>query len=464
MKELLQEQLQQAGYKIIPTDVAYIGSLFKCGSRAVIILNIVDLESGFAVMRQELDSLNEDIRKLFISKGYFRIEIRNLLLTMDPEKTEKEWGADDRDWMWDLDEHQMYISQKPGSESIELYQFVKDYLYSIPLSQEEEEPFVIEEISLEDEPAAVDKVAAEETAAEEPTAEQPLEEQPSEQVEENPIKPKRKWNFLKRKKDAEDLSGTDSEMTVIDISEYLHTEDSSEDSDQDEDEYSEDNEFSWKKILYQAERLWDMIPVCTILIAAVNILAFLYMENHGSTLNAGFMADHGGLYAPNVWNKHQWYLLLTSSFLHFGFTHLSNNMLVFAIVGTYLEKTAGKLRFLVIYLLSGLGGSILSLTQSTVMHSNTVTAGASGAIFGVIGALLILVILNRGFASGLTGLRIGVLLFISLYYGFYNVSTDNMSHIGGLVTGCIVYFIFYRIQKRREKNRQLKINEYCLPN
>lgn len=463
MKEFLQEQLQKTKYRIIPTDISCISSLFKCNSRAVVILNIVDLKSSCAVTRKELTSLTEELRQLFLSKGYFKIEIRNLLLTPDPEKTEKEWGADDRDWIWALDEHQMYIGERPGPESITLYSFVKETLYSVPVTPTEPSESV--EVSSQVEPveAFTQTEPSEPIKASTPKEPSAAAKHPAPVM--LPEKPKIAKKRAPKPSDKEELQESyrfRSNTTVIDINDYLYHE---KEAEKEEDSFSEEEEdFGFRDALYIAGRLWDIIPVCTILLVSINIVLFLYLERSGSTLDAGFMAGHGGLYAPYVWNKQQWYLLFTSIFLHFGFTHLSNNMLVFAIVGSYLEKTAGKLRFLGIYLLSGLGGSIFSLIQSTFTHSNIVTAGASGAIFGVIGALLLLVILNRGVARGLTGVRIAILLFISLYYGFANVSTDNMSHIGGLITGCLMYCVYYLIEKRREKRRKLRTEKYCLPN
>lgn len=484
MKEFLQEQLQKTKYRIIPTDISCISSLFKCNSRAVVILNIVDLKSSCAVTRKELTSLTEELRQLFLSKGYFKIEIRNLLLTPDPEKTEKEWGADDRDWIWALDEHQMYIGERPGPESIALYNFVKETLYSVSVTPTEPsepvevfaqvepieaftqtEPSEPIKVSTPKEPSAVAKQPEPAMLAAKPKTANETEKP---EKADSPVKSagtKAAKKSAPKPSDKEELQESyrfRSNTTVIDINDYLYHE---KEAEKEEDSFSEEEEdFGFRDALYIAGRLWDIIPVCTILLVSINIVLFLYLERSGSTLDAGFMAGHGGLYAPYVWNKQQWYLLFTSIFLHFGFTHLSNNMLVFAIVGSYLEKTAGKLRFLGIYLLSGLGGSIFSLIQSTFTHSNIVTAGASGAIFGVIGALLLLVILNRGVARGLTGVRIAILLFISLYYGFANVSTDNMSHIGGLITGCLMYCVYYLIEKRREKRRKLRTEKYCLPN
>ena len=103
-------------------------------------------------------------------------------------------------------------------------------------------------------------------------------------------------------------------------------------------------------------------------------------------------------------------------------------------------------KFLIIYLVSGLGGNLLSLyyDQSLPLGERAVSAGASGAIFGLMGALLYVVIANRGRLGRLSGRGMLFMIALSLYYGLTSTGVDNWAHIGGLVCGFILSVILYR--------------------
>ena len=83
-------------------------------------------------------------------------------------------------------------------------------------------------------------------------------------------------------------------------------------------------------------------------------------------------------------------------FLHFGIYHIANNMLVLFVLGQRLEPVLGKVKFILVYLLGGLGGNIFSLLMETKKAEYAVSAGASGAVFAVMGAMLYVVIRSRG--------------------------------------------------------------------
>ena len=100
--------------------------------------------------------------------------------------------------------------------------------------------------------------------------------------------------------------------------------------------------------------------------------------------------------------------------------------------------------FLLLYLVAGLGGNVLSIWHSIQIGKYSVSAGASGAIFGIIGALLYIVIRNRGRVGTLTSKGMLFMIVISLYYGFTSAGIDNYAHIGGLITGVIMAILIYR--------------------
>ena len=178
--------------------------------------------------------------------------------------------------------------------------------------------------------------------------------------------------------------------------------------------------------------------VCTIGIAVANIIVFLLLSFGGRMEDGMYMLEHGAMYVPFVVEYKEYYRLFTCMFLHFGFSHLMNNMLTLVVIVWNVEMFVGKIRFLVIYFLSGLGGNLLSMAVDIWKQDYSVSAGASGAIFGLTGAMLCLAILNHGRAGNITKQGMIVMIFISLYTGFTSGGVDNFAHIGGLLTGCLV--------------------------
>ena len=131
-----------------------------------------------------------------------------------------------------------------------------------------------------------------------------------------------------------------------------------------------------------------------LIIIGVNIIVFALMEIFGDTDNITFMLKCGAAYTPWILNG-QWYRLFTSMFLHFGVSHLLNNMVLLLFLGDMLEEAAGKWRYLLIYLGGGLAGNIVSLLMDYRTGEMVVSAGASGAVFAVIGGIFVILIKQR---------------------------------------------------------------------
>ena len=183
-------------------------------------------------------------------------------------------------------------------------------------------------------------------------------------------------------------------------------------------------------------------------IIIINVLCFLYLELQGSTENAGFMLAHGAMFAPLVVDHGQYYRLVTSVFMHFGVSHLMNNMLVLFVLGDNLERALGRVKYLIFYLLCGVGANLVSMTVNLMMGSLSVGAGASGAIFGVVGGLVYAVGVNRGRLEDLTSRQLGVMILLTLYHGFTSMNIDNAAHIGGLAAGILLGILLYRKPRR----------------
>lgn len=180
----------------------------------------------------------------------------------------------------------------------------------------------------------------------------------------------------------------------------------------------------------------------------INIAVFLLLSLFGDTEDAVFMMRHGAMYRELITQEQEYYRIITCLFLHFGITHLLNNMVMLGAVGWNLEMEIGKIRFLLIYFGSGILGNILSLWHDIQTDTNVVSAGASGAIFGLMGALLYVVIANRGRLGRLSGRGMLIMVALSLYFGFTSSGVDNLAHVGGLVCGFIMAAVLYR--KKRQ--------------
>lgn len=180
-----------------------------------------------------------------------------------------------------------------------------------------------------------------------------------------------------------------------------------------------------------------------IVIVAVNIVVFVLVELTGSSEDVYHMLDWGAMYAPLI-RSGQYYRLITCMFLHFGFEHLFNNMLLLIFIGDYLERAVGKLRYLLIYLLGGLGGNVISCLVNLKTDSGAVSAGASGAVFAVIGAMLYLVIHSKGRIEDISLQRLLLMAVLSVYVGFSTGGIDNAAHIGGLIWGFLICLLVCR--------------------
>ena len=186
----------------------------------------------------------------------------------------------------------------------------------------------------------------------------------------------------------------------------------------------------------------------TVGLILINIIVFLAVEFSGSSQNTIHMLDCGAAYTPMIIEGGEYYRLFTCMFLHFGIQHLLNNMVMLGALGWQLEPVIGKVKYLLIYFISGLGGSGLSFAWNVMHEEQSVSAGASGAIFGLMGALLYVVIANRGRLGDLSGKGMMLMVLLGLYCGMTSTGVDNLAHIGGLVCGFILALILYRKKKK----------------
>ncbi len=176
----------------------------------------------------------------------------------------------------------------------------------------------------------------------------------------------------------------------------------------------------------------------TATLIVVNISIFFIFAILGKAEDVLFMREYGAMYEPYVMEGHEYYRLLTSIFLHFGIEHLLSNMVMLGALGMNLEPEIGKLRFLLVYFVSGIGGNICSLLLNISFGEVVISAGASGAVFGLTGALLCAVLRNKGRIGRLHKKGVLVLVILSIFLGLSEPGVDNAAHIGGLICGFVL--------------------------
>ena len=186
----------------------------------------------------------------------------------------------------------------------------------------------------------------------------------------------------------------------------------------------------------------------TIFLIILNALVFLVSESAGSSQDVMHMLDLGAAYTPLITENGEVYRLFTSMFLHFGISHLMNNMLVLFVLGSRLERAVGKLRFLAVYLFGGTAANIISMFLELKTGEYSVSAGASGAVFAVMGAMIYIVLRNRGRLEDLTVRQILIMAAFSLYFGFTSTGVDNAAHVGGLLAGLVLAALLYHPRRR----------------
>jgi rhomboid protease GluP len=174
-----------------------------------------------------------------------------------------------------------------------------------------------------------------------------------------------------------------------------------------------------------------------------NIIIFLLMIYHGVNLfvpENQSLIDWGGNLRLLTIDQGEWWRLISCTFVHAGILHLVFNMYALLFIGILLEPYFDKLTFLLFYVLAGIGSSLNSL----YWHNNSVSVGASGAIFGLFGIFLALLsrdIFDEHTTKNLSK-SIGFFVIYSLYTGFYG-NIDNAGHIGGLITGLVIGYVSY---------------------
>lgn len=188
-------------------------------------------------------------------------------------------------------------------------------------------------------------------------------------------------------------------------------------------------------------------PVVSILLVAVNVAVFLLC-----TFTGDLLYDRGRLDVYDVLVQKEYGRVVWALFLHGGVSHLFNNMLLLFFLGAMIEKEVGHLWYMLLYFISGIGGSLLSLLNKAMNFDYSGSIGASGAIFGLDGVLLALVLFSGKKLENVSAPRVILMIVYSLYNGYTGTNIDNAAHVGGLITGFVAAGILCVLQRwKRER-------------
>lgn len=196
-------------------------------------------------------------------------------------------------------------------------------------------------------------------------------------------------------------------------------------------------------------------PFFTNIFLVLQIIMFLILELFGGSTNTETLIQFGAKFNPLIYEG-EWWRFLTPVFLHIGFLHLLMNSFALYFIGPAVERAYGRGKFLFIYLIAGLSGSVVSFAFSPFL-----SAGASGAIFGCFGALLFIGVYNRKVFFRTMGSNILVIVGINLALGFVIPNIDNAGHIGGLIGGFLAALIVQLPNQKKVLFRVLGIAVTC---
>ena len=172
------------------------------------------------------------------------------------------------------------------------------------------------------------------------------------------------------------------------------------------------------------------------------------------------LTDKGALDTYSVYSRDEWYRLITATFLHADISHIFSNMIGLFFLGGLIEISVGHLGFALIYLLSGIGGNAVSILYEKAFLMDRYSIGASGGVYGLIGAVLVLSIYERirqksgDSSKAQTGNLVYRGLFVVVFMvasGFSEQNINNAAHIGGLVIGILVSLILVLILGKKIK-------------
>ena len=170
------------------------------------------------------------------------------------------------------------------------------------------------------------------------------------------------------------------------------------------------------------------------------IIYFIFISLNGGTTNVETLVRYGAFYPPFIVIYKEYYRFITSIFIHIGIAHMYFNGYALYVFGPQIERLLGSKKFLLFFLLTGAGGNLATF----LFNFTSVSAGASGSLFGIFGAFLYLVHRHNEMITPSGKRQIFSLLIVNLGLTFLIPSISTTAHLGGLAMGYLLSYIFIK--------------------
>lgn len=191
---------------------------------------------------------------------------------------------------------------------------------------------------------------------------------------------------------------------------------------------------------YESFREYLRLYPITSTLLFINILVFIIMSFSGGSKNTQTLIEFGAMihhpeHSGEIWRY------ISSMFIHIGFDHLLFNSFALFLFSPPLERILGKLKFLIVYIGSGIAGNLLSVL---VITSVTVSAGASGAIYGVFGAFVFISLYRKRLIDAQSRKTLYIILIIGVIHSLFNPAVNIYAHFGGFIGGILLFSMLHK--------------------
>lgn len=200
----------------------------------------------------------------------------------------------------------------------------------------------------------------------------------------------------------------------------------------------------------KVKRPFKELPFVNVTIIIINILLFILCA-----FTQDLLYNKGAFSILLINETKEYYRLISAVFLHVDIYHLLSNMVMLWFLGNVLERRIGHIKYVLLYFVSAIGGNLLSSVYEIYNGDMFLSYGANGAIFGIVGAILVQVLTEGGKWENITLPRMLLMIIYLLYSGFTAQNVNNAGHIGGFITGFIVMGLFCVLKRLRKKKEVL---------
>lgn len=198
-------------------------------------------------------------------------------------------------------------------------------------------------------------------------------------------------------------------------------------------------------IIDKIKKYYENSPVTSILLGIMAVYFVVITLNGGST-NTETLVNFGAFFPPYILKNNEYYRFVTSIFIHIGVAHIFFNGYALYIFGTQIEKVMGRIKYILFFLITGVGGNVVTYIVSLGSQNAflTVSAGASGSLFGILGAFLYLIRHHKNMISPEGRKSILTMLAINLGLTLLVPNISITAHFGGLAIGYLASYIFIK--------------------